>query len=192
VGTVEPIDGIVSGGTAMALRRSLAGLLGVPALLLPALLAGCGDDSSVADPPVQSAPPSIATSDPPAHESADHFIRRWAGVEKQMQNTGVTERYLALSKNCRACMTLAHLVSSYYADGGFIHWGGWDILSIKRYPSSTDGVSFAVHSNSSPTRYKSSANAKVQRLAGGSITYVLKLAPVDSSFLVTSKAQLAQ
>ena len=77
----------------MALRRSLAGLLGVPALLLPALLAGCGDDSSVADPPVQSAPHSIATSDPPAHESADHFIHRWAGIEKQMQNTGETEPY---------------------------------------------------------------------------------------------------
>ena len=71
----------VSGGIAMALRRTLAGSLAVPALLLPALLAGCGDDSSVADPPVQSAPHSTATSDPPAHESAEHFIRRWAEVE---------------------------------------------------------------------------------------------------------------
>ena len=58
----------------MALRRTLAGLLAVPGLLL----AGCGGDSSVADPPVRSSPTSSATSSPPAHESAEHFIRRWA------------------------------------------------------------------------------------------------------------------
>ncbi len=58
----------------MALRRTLAGLLAVPGLLL----AGCGGDSSVADPPVRSSPTSSATSGPPAHETAEHFIRRWA------------------------------------------------------------------------------------------------------------------
>ena len=77
----------------MALRRSLAGLLAVPALLLPALLAGCGDDSSVADPPVQSAPHSIATSDPPAHESAQHFIRAGRMRRSTMENTGKTAAY---------------------------------------------------------------------------------------------------
>jgi hypothetical protein len=176
----------------MALRRTLVGVLAVPALVLPALLAGCGDDSSVADPPVQSAPDSTATGDPPTHESAQHFIRHWAEVEKQMQNTGVTGPYLALSRRCRACMTLAHLVSRYYAAGGFISWGGWNILSTRKYPSSKDGVSFAVHSNSSPTRYKPTANATMQHLAGGSITYVLTLEPHGRSFLVISKAQLAQ
>ncbi len=71
----------------MALRRTLVGSLAVPALVLPALLAGCGDDSSVADPPVQSAPDPTPTSDPPAHESAEHFIRRWAEAEKAAWRT---------------------------------------------------------------------------------------------------------
>ncbi len=79
----------------MAVRRTLAGLLIVPAFVVP-LLAGCGDDSSVADPPVQSAPPSTPTSDPPAHESAQHFIRRWADVEKQHGEHGT--RQLATSR----------------------------------------------------------------------------------------------
>ena len=70
----------------MAPRRALAGLLAAPALVL----GGCGGDSSVADPPVHSAPHSVATSDPPAHETAEHFIRRWAEAEKQMENTGET------------------------------------------------------------------------------------------------------
>ena len=87
----------VSGGTAMALRRALAGLLAAPALVL----AGCGGDSSVADPPVQSSPTSSPTSDPPAHETAEHFIRRWAEAEKQMENTGKTADYVALSRRCR-------------------------------------------------------------------------------------------
>jgi len=170
----------------MAPRRTIAGLLAAPVLVLT----GCGGGSSVADPPVQSSPMSSPTSGPPAHETAEHFIRRWAEAEKQMENTGITKPYLALSKGCRACTTLAHLVSRYYSKGGFIVWGGWRILSIKKYPSSRNDVSFAVRSSSAPTRYKSSADAKVQRLAGGRITYVLTLALEDSSFLVTSKAQL--
>jgi hypothetical protein len=170
----------------MGPRRTLAGLLAAPALLL----SGCGSDSSVADPPVQSSPTSSPTGDPPAHETAEHFIRRWAEAEKQMENTGTTEHYMALSRRCRACATLAHLVSRYYANGGFIRWDGWEILSIRKYPSSRRGISFAVRSNSSPTHYRASADADVQRLAGGPITYVLTLASEESSFLVTSKAQL--
>ena len=110
----------VSGGTAMALRRALAGLLAAPALVL----AGCGGDSSVADPPVQSSPTSSATSDPPAHETAEHFIRRWAEAEKQMENTGKTADYLALSRRCRSCRALADRrckVSTRH--GGFVQWG---------------------------------------------------------------------
>ena len=75
----------------MAVRRTLAALLAAPALLLPAVLAGCGDDSSVADPPVASPSPTATSSDPPARESAEHFIRRWAEAEKQMENTGKTD-----------------------------------------------------------------------------------------------------
>ncbi len=73
----------------MAVRRTLAALLAAPALLLPAVLTGCGDDSSVADPPVASPSPTTTSSDPPARESAEHFIRRWARCgDTQMQNTG--------------------------------------------------------------------------------------------------------
>jgi hypothetical protein len=192
VGTVEPIDGIVSGGTAMALRRSLAGLLGVPALLLPALLAGCGDDSSVADPPVQSAPPSIATSDPPAHESAEHFIRRWAGVEKQMENTGKTAAYLSLSGKCRSCRQLASDIRHFYTAGGFAQWAGWRIRSITPDGSHGDRKVFDVEVDSGQTKYRESSSAPIKHLAGGPSTHQLVIEPRGSSWLLVGKAQLAQ
>jgi hypothetical protein len=191
VGTVEPIDGIVSGGTAMALRRSLAGLLGVPALLLPALLAGCGDDSSVADPPVQSAPPSIATSDPPAHESAEHFIRRWAGVEKQMENTGKTAAYLSFSKACKACTKLATQVEGFYAGGGYVKWGGWRITSIRVNAHNGGTTTYAVRNRSLPTVYKESSSGALKHLSGGVTTELLTLKRTASGWLVTAKAELA-
>ena len=85
----------------MAVRRIVAGTLA--ALVLPACLSGCGGGSSVADPPVASSPSSPTSSDPPAHETAEHFIRRWAEVEKQMENTGRTAAYVAMSGRCKAC-----------------------------------------------------------------------------------------
>ena len=78
----------------MAPRRALAGLLAAPVLVL----AGCGDGSSVADPPVHSPPHSVATSDPPAHETAEHFIRRWAAEDTRMQQTGDTSRFRDMSQ----------------------------------------------------------------------------------------------
>ena len=93
----------VSGGTAMALRRTLAGLLAVPALVLPALLAGCGDDSSVADPPVPARPtprrpatrrrtraPSTSSAAGPRPRS------RW--------RTPARRRLPSLSKDVEACV----------------------------------------------------------------------------------------
>ena len=99
----------------MAVRRTLAGLLAAPALLLPAVLAGCGDDSSVADPPVASAPQSVATSDPPARESAEHFIRRWAEAEKDMENTGETGAYSGHESAVQGMQRGGRTSERYYA-----------------------------------------------------------------------------
>jgi hypothetical protein len=173
----------------MRVRRNLAALLATPCLL-----SACGGGStSVADPPVSSHPTSSApTTQPPAHESPEHFIRRWAAAEKRMENTGVTGPYLTLSDGCRACSTLAQTVARYYEAGGFIRWSGWTIRTIQKYPTSGDGVAFAVHSDSAPTTYKESSGQAVRHLKGGSITYVLQLKPANSSFRVSSKAQLDQ
>jgi hypothetical protein len=156
---------------------------------VPLLLSACGGgDDSVADPPISSAPTSSATGTPP-RESAEHFIRRWADAEQAMENTGETSEYLMLSRGCEPCRKLAGQVSGYYGEGGFVHWGGWEILSIKSYPDQP-GSSFAVHSNSSPTRYRRSSGSPLEHFSGGSITYVLALKKTDGSWVVTNKSEL--
>src|SRR3954447_10555236 len=100
--TVRSSSTAVSGGP-VDTRRILVGTLAVPLLLLSA----CGGNDSVADPPVSSAPASSDPTGPPQRETAEHFIRRWAVAEKQMENTGDLGPYMLLSKGCVPCTNLA-------------------------------------------------------------------------------------
>ena len=188
----------VSGGTAMARRRTVAGLLAVPALLLPALLAGCGDDSSVADPPIQSAPHSIATSDPPAHESAQHFIRRWAEVgEADGEHGQDGAATLALSSRVQGLPTAwCHDVKRFYATGASFTGTGGTSVSIETIPEPAPACR-GVHGQDSTQvqpRTRSLSTSSVQRLAGGVTTRCcddLKHRRRDL-VLVTAQARLAQ
>jgi hypothetical protein len=169
----------------MGVRRILAGALTAPILLLSA----CSGDDSIADPPVSSAPTSGDSTDPPKQESAEHFIRRWAAAEKYMENTGKVGTYSALSRGCGPCAKLASQVSGYYQAGGYVRWGGWQILSIKSYPGQPAPL-FAVHSNSRPTKYKRSASSQTEHFSGGDITYVLALKETGQGWTVTNKSEL--
>jgi hypothetical protein len=170
-------------------RRILAGLAAVPPVLLAVLLGACGSGgSSMADPPVSSAPTTSDPSTTPQHETAEHFIQRWALAEKRMENTGKIATYLSMSHNCKACVALARDVRRYYAAGGYVHWGGWTIRSIKP----NGGDSFAIAVTSAPTAYKTSATSSVLHLKGGPATHVLAVTRSTGSWQVTQKAQLAE
>jgi hypothetical protein len=169
----------------MQTRRILLGALAAPALLLPA----CGGHDSVADPPVSSAPTSSDPTGPPKQESPEHFIRRWAEAEKKMENTGDAGTYLAMSRGCEPCKKLATQVRGYYSDGGYIRWGGWQILSIKQYPGQP-AHQFEVRSDSRPTTYRESATTDTKHFKGGSITYVLALSRRQGAWVVTNKSEL--
>jgi hypothetical protein len=171
----------------MHTRRILIGALAAPALLLSA----CGGDDSIADPPVSSPPTSTATSAPPQQETPEHFIRRWAAEEKQMENTGRTSAYVRLSQKCVACRQLAQDIHDFYAAGGFARWGGWKILMIRRSGATGIGVAYDVEVDSTPTTYKKSAGATVQHLAGGRATHQLTIQRIDGGWQVISKAQLS-
>lgn len=167
-------------------RRTLATLL--PTLAL-ALSACSGGTTSTADPtPTFSSPPSSsATKDPPAPETPEHFIRRWAAAEKTMENTGKTADYLAMSQRCKACRQLASDVSRFYAAGGFIRWGGWQILSI----GASGGDAFRVSVDSAPTVYRETKNGTNKHLAGGKSTHQISIRRSAGTWLVLSKAQVA-
>jgi hypothetical protein len=169
-------------------RRTLIAALAAPLVLLGA----CGgNDASVADPPISPGSTSSSPTTPPKRETPEHFIRRWAEAEKAMQNSGRTDAYLSMSKGCEACGVLARIVTRYYARGGYIHWAGWSIRSIRHYPSSSGSVSFAVSALSAPTTFRKSATSNVQHLKGA-ITYVITLSPATGPFHVAAKAQLDQ
>lgn len=166
----------------------------ISALALPGILlalTGCGSSTTpAADPPV---PPPSSPS-PPSHphrESPGHFIRRWTDVEKQMENTGDTRHYLTLSRSCTACTTLATQIRSFYAAGGYVHWGGWKILSIEVNSRKGRGTTYAVRNRSLPTTYRKTAHSAVQHLPGGVTTELLQLERAGHGWSLAGKAELA-
>jgi hypothetical protein len=173
----------------MGRRPALAGALAAPLLLLT--LTACGSDTSVADPPVSPPPTSSAPPTPPKRESPEHFIRRWAEVEKKMENTGQTHTYLAMSRGCVACRKLARLVEGYYEAGGFLKWGGWRILSIQVHGRTPHTTTFAVRNRSLPTAYKESAGGELSHFSGGVTVQLLRLSRSADSWIVRGKAELA-
>lgn len=172
----------------MRVRRTLAALLAAPCVL-----SACGGgDTSIADPPVSNSPTSSAPTTKPAHESPEHFIRRWAAAEKRMENTGETGPYLAISRGCRACRQLADDIRHFYSRGGFARWKGWRIQAISRDAVNGSSSVFDVQVSSSPTTYRESAYGPIKHLRGGSATHQLTLRSTGTGWQVTQKAQLAQ
>lgn len=173
-------------GVPRFLTGTLAGALTAPLFLL----AACGDDDSVADPPVSPGPTSASPTGTPQRESAEHFIRRFYATERTMENTGNTSSYQHLTRRCTSCASLANEVARFYEHGGFVQWGGLVIESIRPYSSRGAKRTFAVKGQAKPTTYKSSSAASPSRLSGGLTTELVTISRVDSSWRVTGFAKL--
>jgi hypothetical protein len=176
----------------MGVRRSLAGIpAGVLGCSVALVLGACGGgDDSVADPPVSSTTSSPTES--PQHESAEHFIRRFANVERVMENSGRVTEYLELTQSCRPCRELAKQVRGFYRDGGYIHWSGWRIKDIQPYDAAKHRPnSFAVQVISAPTEYRESASGPVKHLDGGPATEIVAIRRAQDSWVVTARARLS-
>jgi hypothetical protein len=172
----------------MGPRRTLAGALAAPLLLL----AACGGGgTSIADPPISPGSTTSSPTDQPHRESPEHFIRRWADAEKRMENTGKTAEYAALSRGCMACKKLAMQIQSFYSAGGYVHWGGWKVLSIKVNSRQGAATTYAVRNRSLPTMYKESASGPERHLPGGLTTELIQLERIEHGWNVASKAELA-
>ena len=173
----------------MHVRRTLALTLAVPLLLT-----GCSEDPEprpkMPDPTPTSATPSPTKSETAETESPEEFIRRWAAIEAEMENTGDTSEYRELSVGCKACSDLADLVEKWYAAGGFIKWGGWKILAVEARDGSD--AEYVVRVRSSPTKYKESAKGAVKRFDGGPGAHMIVLRPRAESWVVTRKAEVPQ
>ena len=157
----------------MRVRRHLATSVLAPLLLL----AACGEDDpepQIPEPPA-TATPTASESSTTARESPEDFIRRWVEANTQMQNTGDVAEYVDLSRRCRSCVETATRVESFYKAGGYVRTKGWRLRSIRKRPSSSDTAVYDLHIESSPTRYRESADAPIQRLRGGPLVMRVRL-----------------
>jgi hypothetical protein len=175
-------------GVPRSVTRALAGVLAAPVVLV----AACGGgDTSIADPPISPHPTTSSPTQQPHRESPEHFIRRFATVERRMENTGQIGAYLKLTRTCNECRDLAEQVRGFYGSGGYIHWGGWEIQAIHPYSSGDKPNSYAVRVNSASTRYRESGTGPVKHLAGGPATEILSIKWLDSSWVVSGRARLS-
>lgn len=170
-------------------------------LLALVLLAGCSADAEPAagppgSPPTDSAAPSApgssaATPDAspsaspsasaasgspvptraPAGESAEAFIRRWLALEVEMERSGETSAYDAVSNLCSSCRATSERVRDIYSAGGRVEPGGETVLGIQELPSKAGTQTFRVEVSVRPTRYQVSSSAKPQRFKGGRSAY---------------------
>lgn len=170
----------------MVVRRSLAGALAAPLLLL----AACGGGAdSIADPPISSAPTSSPTK-PPKQESIESFIRRWVNEDTRMQNTGNTAEFRSMSKGCDGCDAVADRIEAIYKAGGRVRTDGWSLL--RSYQSAHHGKTRTIELlvDSAPTAYTPSAGASLRHLQGGREHFQVRLIPTAHSWLVTQFVQV--
>ncbi|WP_101523496.1 hypothetical protein [Nocardioides houyundeii] len=161
----------------MSVRRPLTSARGpLPALvcLLALLLGACAEDpepkiAAPSESTSASASPSESVSEaaPPADETPEEFIQRWVDTDREMQNTGDTEKLEQITSGCVPCGKTSTQVASFYAAGGFVEWGGMKIDRIEKVTR----LVYEVWGTSLPTRYKRSAEAQVERLPGGPTKY---------------------
>jgi hypothetical protein len=125
------VQTLFSGRHLMHVRRTLAIVLAVPALL-----AGCSDDPEptpkIPEPTSSSPTPTPTESETPEVESPEDFIRRWQAAADEMARTGRTAPFMRMSKGCQACATYAEQVSEVFEDGGKVTFGGSEVLAIEK------------------------------------------------------------
>jgi hypothetical protein len=107
-----------------------------------------------------------------------------------MENTGKTGPYQAISEGCHSCTQLANDVSGFYAAGGYVRWGGWQIVSIRPYSKNGSGRAFAMTARAATTNYKESASGELKKLHGGLATDVVSLRRTGHSWQVVGFTKL--
>ena len=168
-----------------------------PVLGLTLLLGACGSDDSPkaeADPAPSGAAsaspsgsPSASASDvadpsasrvptkAPAGETAEEFIKRWNVTETAMENSGESEVFRAMTKDCRPCAETADSVDRYYSAGGYIRSQGRDIVSFKKLPTKSGFAAYMVTFDIGPTTYRKRAGGPVQKIEGGRFVYQFEM-----------------
>jgi hypothetical protein len=114
--------------------------------------------------PTSSAPTPTST---PQAESAEDFIRHFIRAQNDMQSTGVTSAYRALTSGCDSCDAIADRVEGIYGAGGWVRTKGWTVTLVQAPVTLAPGslrIDYVI--SSAPTKYKERANQSVRSLPG--------------------------
>ena len=167
---------------------------GAPALLAICLmLTACAaeDDPTpiFAEP---TAPPDVTTTAQPEKETVEQFLDRWAEEGREMQNSGETASYRALTDDCEPCTSFADQVDEFYSAGGFIETEGQRITAVERDGKTNLAVAYNVRAETSPTEYRESSDTQNETLAGGTVLYRIHLKRENNDWRFLNYVLVAQ
>jgi hypothetical protein len=176
--------------------RRLATLLATAALALGAN--ACSEDPEpIIAPPSPSPTPSEPAASPtddsteaPEDETAEEFIRRWQAASFEMQNSGKTDLYLALSTGCTSCESLAAGIEDIYGDGGAVRGAGGAVLDIRRAGKVAETLVYEFRVRTSPSAVLDSNGNVETRLTGGTGTYQINLTRNSGEWSVARVSRL--
>jgi hypothetical protein len=152
------------------------------AVLLPLALSACSADPATPPPFTPGTSASSPSASPTAHaETAEEFIRRWIEVADAVQLDGDTGPYRAMTRGCDSCDAFANTVDRIYKAGGYIDFGGTQVLSISRRA----GHSYDYFVDAGATSYRETAHGPLKRLPGGHSKLGVDLTRSSRGWLVT-------
>ena len=154
----------------MFVHRLAAGAA-VGALMLA--LSSCSEDPvkpKPLEPDSSSSSQTSSSSETAKPESAEDFIRRWRQLTNEMQATGDTSAYRAVTRNCVSCDNLADLVDSIYENGGYIEFEGSRVVKITRVRQFGRFTMFELRTRSGATKYTEEKGGPVLSEDGGKFT----------------------
>ena len=165
----------------MHVRRALALTLAVPVLL-----AGCSDDPEptpkMPETTSSSPTPTPTESETPQAESPEDFIRRWVKAGDEMQVTGETAEYDAMTPKCKPCQAFVENVASVYEQGGSAEFAGSKIVQLKRVGGSPPTYDLT---KDLPETVIKRAEGEPETLPGGRTTIRVTLGKQDEQWVVT-------
>lgn len=157
----------------MLVRRVVAAFAVCSSL---AVTAGCAEDEPEPRMPEQTSsapsPTPAETSDEPEQESAEDFIRRWVEVGDEMQVTGETAKFLAISRGCADCAAIADYVTRIYDRGGSVEFPGSEVSRLER---TGDERSFELDLKTPETLILSASGAVDEKLPQGVGKYLISI-----------------
>ncbi|WP_210502909.1 hypothetical protein [Nocardioides xinjiangensis] len=158
-------------------------------LTVPPLLAGCSGGEPTTEPTPKIAEPSSSASTPtpvetetPEAENPEDFIRRWVKAGDEMQVTGETAEYDAMTPECTPCQDFVENVAQVYDGGGSAEFAGSRVVRIK--PVGSDPPTYDV-TKDLPQTVINQGDGGTRTLPGGRTTIRVTLGRAGRRWVVT-------